>query len=131
MQQVSWFQAVAFCNWLSHCEGLTPCYRLSKTGTDVEKDWKCDLNRQASGYRLPSEAQWEYACRAVSQTQYAFGDDEGLLAEYGYYDSNSKSRTWPAGGKLPNGWGLFDMHGNVWEWCQDWYGVGLLREARR
>ncbi len=121
VQKVSWFQAVAFCNWLSHFEKLTPCYGLSRTGTNDKSDWKCDLNAKASGYRLPTEAQWEYACRAVSQTQYAFGDDAALLAEYGYYSSNSVGRTWPGGEKLPNGWGLFDMHGNVWEWCHDGY----------
>ncbi|MCY2992077.1 MAG: SUMF1/EgtB/PvdO family nonheme iron enzyme [Planctomycetota bacterium] len=121
VQMVSWFHAVAFCNWLSHFEKLTPCYGLSRTGTNDKSDWKCDLNAKASGYRLPTEAQWEYACRAVSQTQYAFGDDMGLLAQYGYYANNSENRTWPAGDKLPNGWGLFDMHGNVWEWCHDGY----------
>ncbi|MCY2991887.1 MAG: SUMF1/EgtB/PvdO family nonheme iron enzyme [Planctomycetota bacterium] len=117
VQRVSWIQAVAFCNWASHCEGRTPCYRLSK----VDTVWKCELVADASGYRLPSEAQWEYACRAVSRLQFAFGDEERLLSEYGYSGGNSTQRTWPGGEKLPNGWGLFDMHGNVGEWCQDWH----------
>lgn len=119
VQQVTWFQAVAFCNWLSRCDALEACYRLRETGTDADCHWTCDLDASASGYRLPSEAQWEYACRSESQKQYAFGDDERLLPEYGHYDNNSKGRTRPAGQKLPNGWGLFDMHGNVYEWCQD------------
>ncbi|MCY2988230.1 MAG: SUMF1/EgtB/PvdO family nonheme iron enzyme [Planctomycetota bacterium] len=118
VQMVSWFQAVAFCNWLSRYEGLTPCYQIRP---DSGSNWKCDLAVDAGGYRLPSEAEWEYACRAVSHKQYSFGDDDRLLAEYGYYYNNSTGRTWPGGGKLPNGWGLFDMHGNVWEWCHDWY----------
>ncbi len=129
VQRVNWFQAVAFCNWLSRREGLPACYSLSKTKPDAEKDWKCDLHAEASGYRLPSEAEWEYACRAVSQTQYAFGDDERLLPEYGYCNNISTRQIWPAGDKLPNGWGLFDMHGNVWEWCWDWFDSAYYRES--
>ncbi len=121
VQQVSWFDAVAFCNWASHCEGLTPCYSLSETRADVKTDWKCDLDPKANGYRLPSEPRWEYACRAVSQKQYAFGDDAALLGNYCYYYNNSRDRSSPVGDKLPNGWGLFDMHGNMREWCDDWF----------
>jgi formylglycine-generating enzyme required for sulfatase activity/predicted Ser/Thr protein kinase len=95
VEKVNWHDAVAFCEELSRREGRR--------------------------YRLPTEAQWEYACRAGSTTAFSFGNNESDLGQYGWYGSNSGEQTHPVAQKKPNGWGLHDMHGNVWEWCQDWY----------
>jgi formylglycine-generating enzyme required for sulfatase activity len=100
VEQVSWDDAVEFCKKLSELPEEIKAGRV---------------------YRLPTEAQWEYACRAGSKTAYSFDDEEGLLPEHGWFNRNSSNRTHTVGLLEPNAWGLYDMHGNVWEWCSDWY----------
>ena len=120
VEMISWGDAALYCNKRSQEEGLEPCYD--------EQSGECNYN--ASGYRLPTEAEWEYACRAGSTADYSFGADARQLAQAGWFADNSSKRTQPVGQKQPNAWGLYDMHGNVAEWCNDPYGKAYYKEAQ-
>jgi formylglycine-generating enzyme required for sulfatase activity len=115
---VVWYQAAAYCNWLSKQEDIPEdqwCYEI-----DGPEQVKLKANYlRLTGYRLPTEAEWEYACRAGAVTSRYYGESVELLKHYGWHFENSGERTWPVGSKKPNDWGLFDMHGNVWTWCQE------------
>ena len=110
VEGVSWWDAIRFCNALSRRGGLTPAYAL-RPGTDTA-DW----DTTADGYRLPTEAEWEHACRAGST-----GPRYGPLDEIAWHRANSADTIHPVGAKQPNAWGLYDMLGNVWDWCWDLY----------
>jgi formylglycine-generating enzyme required for sulfatase activity len=119
VEQVNWPLAATYCNARSRSEGLRPCYN--------EADSSCDY--EADGYRLPTEAEWEYACRAGSTADYSFGNDTRQLGSYAWLADNSGKKTHPVGGKKPSRWGLYDMHGNVAEWCNDVYDPDYYRTS--
>jgi acetoin utilization deacetylase AcuC-like enzyme/formylglycine-generating enzyme required for sulfatase activity len=121
VERVQWADAARFCNACSARDGLTPCYD--------PQTWECRF--EADGYRLPTEAEWEYACRAGSRTRYFFGDDAAKASPYAWFKPHSEGMAHPVGQKRPNAWGLHDMLGNVWEWCNDWYGDRYYPESPR
>jgi formylglycine-generating enzyme required for sulfatase activity len=124
---VSYYDALEYCNWLSEKEGIPPeqwCYpKKIGEGMRMYADY---LGR--TGYRLPTEAEWEYACRAGSGQVRYYGWGDELLPRYAHFYNNSEDRTWPVGQKRPNDLGLFDSHGNVWSWCG---GAGYVYPQRR
>lgn len=119
VEGVAWWDAVRFCNALSRREELAPAYRLH--GDDEAVEW----DTSADGYRLPTEAEWEHACRAgTTEARY------GPLDEIAWHRGNSDERIHDVGGKQPNRWGLYDMLGNVWEWCWDVYDAEVYGSYR-
>jgi formylglycine-generating enzyme required for sulfatase activity len=119
VNNVSWYMAAEYCNWLSEQEGLQRCYVPNEKGKYAEGMKVAADFLKRSGYRLPMEAEWECACRGGSDTTWSMGEAEDLLGRYAWIFANAAGKSHPVGALRPNDWGLFDMHGNAWEWCQD------------
>ena len=122
VNEVSWYDAAAYCNWLSEQEGLPKeqwCYVPNERGQYAEGMKVVPDFLTRTGFRLPTGLEWEYACRAGSVTRWSMGEAEDLLTKYAWCVTNAWSQLHPVGTLRPNDLGLFDIHGNAWEWCQD------------
>ena len=128
VNRVSYYEAARFCNWLSRREGLTPVYRFQSgmveyqlSGGDVveAEDWATD--HRANGYRLPNEHEWELACRDGTTTRCCYGNQRSYFSSYGMASNNTRVPADPVRSRLPNRIGIFDVHGNLWELCNDWH----------
>jgi formylglycine-generating enzyme required for sulfatase activity len=120
VERVRWRDAKQYCNERSLLEGLKPCYN--------EKTPELDCDYSANGYRLPTEAEWEYACRAGTDNDYDFGQPD-KLRQFAWFADNADEKTHPAGQKKANRWGLADMYGNVSEWCEDVYSPTYYQDS--
>lgn len=120
VERVRWRDAKQYCNERSLLDGLKPCYN------EKTIDWDCDDS--ANGYRLPTEAEWEYACRAGTDAPYDFGPPD-KLRQHAWFATNADQKTHPVGQKKPNRWGIFDLYGNVSEWCEDVYSPTYYKES--
>ncbi len=136
VETVNWYRAIAFCNKLSLKLGLEPCYTVTVSGSEIDfetlqysaipttdnADWNnAALNLAKNGFRLPTESEWEWAAKGGTEDKWAGTNTESELINYAWYNANADNKTHEVKLKSPNGYGLYDMTGNVWEWCHDWY----------
>ncbi len=124
VDQVNWYVAMSYCNKLSKQDGLDSVYSFTYLDIGLPFAESLVVDLQKNGYRLPTEAQWEYACRAGNTGNYFWGNDSSAdtTSKYSWYSGNSNGSYHPVATKVPNKWGLYDMSGNVWQWCNDLYG---------
>jgi len=140
--KIGWDDAIDFCNYLSRKEGLEQCIAILDASSDGlvgaiealmtlgETPKKYVIDWDAKGYRLPTEAEWEYACRAGTTTDFSFGNNITVIKDYAWFADNSNNKPHPVGTKKSNAFGLYDMHGNVHEWCSDWYADEYYKESQ-